>query len=233
MPTNFPGTVDVYTVKVDNVSDVLAADINNVQDAIVAIQNRIGANASGAVITAAGTQTITGAKTFSQSIVAPGFSGSGASLTGFTIGQITAGLGFTPLQQGGGAGQNNSKVYIGWNNDNSDSIRLQIDATNFGGDWPLRSRNGAKLWVSFDAAGNIRGSFNVNSITKADLGVYYINFTNALPDTNYAAVAGGGNGGTFGFETAPDFNYACRIITRNTFSGSAQDTTVVMVSIHR
>jgi hypothetical protein len=65
MPTSFPGTVDTYTVKVDNVSDVLAADINNLQDAVVAIQNRIGANASGAVITAIPAQTISGAKTFS------------------------------------------------------------------------------------------------------------------------------------------------------------------------
>jgi hypothetical protein len=230
MPTNFPGTVDVYTVKVDNVSDVLAADINNVQDAIVAIQNRIGANASGPVITSVGTQTIAGAKTFSQTVVAPGFSGSGAALTGFTSGQITGGLGFTPVQQGGGAGQGTNKIYFGWQG--NDAL-LQVDGTSFGADWPLRSRNGAKLWVSFDAAGTIRGSFNVNSITKADLGVYYINFTNALPDTNYAAVVGGGNGGVFGFETAPDFNYACRITTRNTFSGSASDTTVVMVSIHR
>jgi hypothetical protein len=64
MPTSFPGTVDTYTTKVDNVSDVLAADINNLQDAVVAIQNRVGLTASGAVVTAATAQTISGNKTF-------------------------------------------------------------------------------------------------------------------------------------------------------------------------
>lgn len=232
MPTNFPGTVDVYTVKVDNVSDVLAADINNVQDAIVAIQNRIGANASGPVITSVGTQTIAGAKTFSQTVVAPGFSGSGASLTGFTNAQITTGLGFTPVQQGGGAGQFTNKVYIGWNA-SGDNVLLQVDSTNFGADWPLRSRNGAKAFVNFDGAGNIRHSFNVSSITKIDTGAYYLNFQNPFPDTNYTAVAGGGNGGVFGFQTNNDLNHAARVTTRNTFSGAPNDTDPIMVSVHR
>jgi hypothetical protein len=64
MPTLFPGSVDTFTTKVDSVSDVLAADINNLQDAVVAIQNRIGATASGAVITSGVTQSISGLKTF-------------------------------------------------------------------------------------------------------------------------------------------------------------------------
>lgn len=79
MPTNFPGTVDVYSVKVDNVSDVLAADINNVQDAIVAIQNRVGTTASGAVVTAAGAQSIGGVKTFTS---VPVFGNSRAQVSG-------------------------------------------------------------------------------------------------------------------------------------------------------
>jgi hypothetical protein len=69
MPTSFPGTADTFTTKLDGVSDVLAADINNLQDAVVAIQNRIGANASGAVITAIPNQTISGVKTFASSRV--------------------------------------------------------------------------------------------------------------------------------------------------------------------
>lgn len=39
MPTSYPTTTDSYTTKVDGVSDVLAADINNLQDAMVAVQN--------------------------------------------------------------------------------------------------------------------------------------------------------------------------------------------------
>jgi hypothetical protein len=64
MPTSFPGAVDSYTTKLDGVSDVLAADTNNLQDAVVAIQNRVGTSASGAVVTAATAQTLAGNKTF-------------------------------------------------------------------------------------------------------------------------------------------------------------------------
>lgn len=52
MPTSYPGSLDSYTNKVDGTSDVLAADINNLQDAVVAIQTRLGNSASGVNITA-------------------------------------------------------------------------------------------------------------------------------------------------------------------------------------
>jgi hypothetical protein len=97
MPTSFPGAVDSYTTKVDNVSDVLAADINNVQDAIVAIQNRIGANASGAVILAVPAQTISGAKTFTGNNT---FSGAN-TFVGITSGSTTAAA-FSAATTGGG-----------------------------------------------------------------------------------------------------------------------------------
>lgn len=38
MSTNFPGAVDSYTVKVDGVDDVMASHVNNLQDAVVAIE---------------------------------------------------------------------------------------------------------------------------------------------------------------------------------------------------
>lgn len=46
----------------------------------------------------------------------------------------------------------------------------------------------AKAWVNFNGAGTvaIRASFNVSSITDNGTGDYTINFTNALPDANYA-----------------------------------------------
>ena len=57
----------------------------------------------------------------------------------------------------------------------------------------------AKAWVNFDgtfgtspfttANGGIRAAFNVSSVTDIALGQYTANFTNAMPDTNYAAVA--------------------------------------------
>jgi hypothetical protein len=49
----------------------------------------------------------------------------------------------------------------------------------------------AKAWVNFNGTGTvaIRGSYNVSSITDNGTGDYTINFTNALPDANYAAIA--------------------------------------------
>lgn len=43
MSTDFPGSIDSYSTKVDNVDDVMAAHINDPQDAIVAIETLLGA----------------------------------------------------------------------------------------------------------------------------------------------------------------------------------------------
>lgn len=53
----------------------------------------------------------------------------------------------------------------------------------------------AKAWVNFDgtfgtspfttANGGIRAAFNVSSVTDGGPGIYTVNFTNAMPDTNY------------------------------------------------
>lgn len=40
-------------------------------------------------------------------------------------------LGFTPIQQGGGTGQGNNKIYIGWATDAS-GLKAQADSTNLG-----------------------------------------------------------------------------------------------------
>lgn len=43
MATNYPVSLDVFSTKVDGVDDVLAADINKLQDAVLAIQTKLGA----------------------------------------------------------------------------------------------------------------------------------------------------------------------------------------------
>ena len=51
----------------------------------------------------------------------------------------------------------------------------------------------AKAWVNFNGTtspGAIRSSFNVSSVTKTNTGRYIVNFTTAMPDTNYTAVMG-------------------------------------------
>lgn len=50
---------------------------------------------------------------------------------------------------------------------------------------------GPKAWVNFNGnTGTINADYNVTSITKNGTGDYTINFTNALPDANYAYVFG-------------------------------------------
>jgi hypothetical protein len=49
---------------------------------------------------------------------------------------------------------------------------------------------GCRAWVNFDGTGTvaIRASGNVTSITDNGTGNYTVNFTNAMPDANYAVV---------------------------------------------
>jgi len=50
---------------------------------------------------------------------------------------------------------------------------------------------GCRAWVNFNGTGTvaIRASGNVTSITDNGTGDYTVNFTNAMPDANYATVA--------------------------------------------
>jgi len=49
----------------------------------------------------------------------------------------------------------------------------------------------ARAWVNFNGTGTvaIRGSGNVSSITDNGTGAYTVNFTTAMSDANYSAVA--------------------------------------------
>jgi hypothetical protein len=53
---------------------------------------------------------------------------------------------------------------------------------------------GCRAWVNFNGTGTvaIRASGNVSSITDNGTGDYTVNFTTAMPDANYSAVASGG-----------------------------------------
>ena len=45
--STYPGTLDSFTAKVDNVDDVIAADVNTLQAAIVATQTELGTDPAG------------------------------------------------------------------------------------------------------------------------------------------------------------------------------------------
>ena len=47
MPTNYPGAIDTFSAQSDGVDDVLAADMNDVQDPVNAIETELGTDPAG------------------------------------------------------------------------------------------------------------------------------------------------------------------------------------------
>jgi hypothetical protein len=103
----------------------------------------------------------------------------------------------------------------------------------------------ARAWVNFNGTGTvaIRASGNVSSITDNGTGDYTVNFTTAMPDANYSAVAScgrntsGGGSATDGLLTevngsvAPSTS-AVRVDTYN-FSFTKADARFVTVAVFR
>jgi len=97
----------------------------------------------------------------------------------------------------------------------------------------------AKAWVNFNGTGTvaIRASYNVSSITDNGTGDYTVNFTNALPNANYAVSASaardnttdpmicGPKGNASTYSTS-----AVRIVTFSD-SGTIGDSPIVGVSV--
>jgi hypothetical protein len=99
---------------------------------------------------------------------------------------------------------------------------------------------GCRAWVNFDGTtaspSTIRASGNVTSITKNGTGDYTVNFTNAMPDANFA-VAGwarcsGALGTLAGVNNASLATTSARVGTYG-ISFSTTDAVVVTVAIFR
>jgi len=86
--------------------------------------------------------------------------------------------------------------------DNATANALTIDSSSNlqfnSGYGSVATAYGCRAWVNFNGTGTpaIRGSGNVTSITDVTTGTFTINFTNAMPDINYAA-AGMGRSNNF------------------------------------
>lgn len=94
---------------------------------------------------------------------------------------------------------------------------------------------GCRAWVNFNGTGTvaIRASGNVTSITDNGTGDYTVNFTNAMPDSNYS-VGGSAFGNIAQLIMSPYITMSttqCRVITSNTVS--LADNSVVSVQIFR
>ena len=93
-----------------------------------------------------------------------------------------------------------------------------------------------KAWVNFNGTGTIaiRGSGNVSSITDGGVGSYRVNFTNAMPDTNYCSVVSGSD---IGYGTVPSLDAAntgyLPFYTFNNYATGNGDPSIVCVAIFR
>jgi hypothetical protein len=87
---------------------------------------------------------------------------------------------------------------------------------------------GCRAWINFDGtSGSIgagRASGNVSSVTDNGTGDYTINFTNAMPDSNYAPVFGYGQS-----ESAAAYKFAVRLTTSETGAPTTMSTTALRV----
>ena len=72
--------------------------------------------------------------------------------------------------------------------DTGATTTTDITVANVTSTGQVTAKNTAKAWVNFNGTGTvaIRDSYNVSSITDTGAGVYSINFTNALSNTNYS-----------------------------------------------
>ena len=99
-----------------------------------------------------------------------------------------------------------------------------------------------RAWVNFNGTGAtlIRGSGNVSSITDNGTGSYTVNFTTAMPDTNYATIASAQRSGTAFADVFVSIENSFPIYTTTAVKlkssgseGSARDCGRVSVAIFR
>jgi hypothetical protein len=98
---------------------------------------------------------------------------------------------------------------------------------------------GCRAWVNFNGTGtpSIRGSGGVSSISDLGTGTYNINFSTAMPDTNYSTVTGcsegEGSGNLKCSAGRPASTSAVTVVTGDNNSDNVQDFDNVNVSVFR
>lgn len=141
----------------------LAAALGNDPNFATTVFDELGKKLD-ATATAVAAAKLATARTLKVGNTGKAFDGTG-NVT-WTLAEIgaQAALGFTPVRQGGGAGQLTNTVHIGWGN--TAGLLLQVDSTDFANNWPISiSKNAATATklatartiggVAFDGTANI------------------------------------------------------------------------------
>ena len=100
-----------------------------------------------------------------------------------------------------------SELTIGGTNATSVTVPTGVTTTltdGVSGDFKMNSGYGSvataygvRAWVQFAGTGTISGSGNVSSVSDDGVGKYTINFSTAMPDTNYCYTSGVEDGAGF------------------------------------
>jgi hypothetical protein len=154
--------------------------------------------------------------------------------TGFTRATLTAGTGISVTNDSGAititntstASPGGSNTQIQYNSSGAfaGSANLTFDGTNLkfnSGYGSAATGYGVRAWVNFAGSnGSINASGNVSSVTRNSTGNYTINFTNAMPDANYAVAGYTRNSAGTGLN-----------LVASTSNGSAPTTTALRVEV--
>lgn len=117
--------------------------------------------------------------------------------SGYTAGAIVAGLGYTPVHQGGGTSQLTNQIFIGWSA--GTTLRVQVDGTDFGATWPIGIvGNAGTATVAASCSGNSATATNAttaascsgNSATATTAAACSGNAATATTAANSSALGG-------------------------------------------
>ena len=130
-----------------------------------------------------------------------------------------------------------SDNYLAFDTDATE--RMRIDSSGNlrfnSGYGSVATAYGVRAWVNFNASGTltVRGSGNISSVTDNGVGQFAPNFTNAMPDTNYAGVCSHNaiSGGNDGAQASPGTTSAGYVQTGS--AGAWRDPSVVCVAFFR
>jgi hypothetical protein len=100
---------------------------------------------------------------------------------------------------------------------------------------------GCRAWVNFNGTGTvaIRAAGNVSSITDSGVGNYIMNFTTAMPDTNYCCTMNGRTGGgvqsiiTVNRDGSPTTTTNPIYVVNPSTPGTLQDEAFCMIAVFR
>lgn len=140
----------------------------------------------------------------------------------FSSGQITLGGMYDAVYDGTqfvsiGVGQSGAATAA--------QVSAAVSLTTFVPPGRVQNHPGAaKAWGSITATYGILSSYNVASVGTAGTGTITINFTTAMQDTKYVALASGAAAGNFLITVSNRTTTACVVNIRNSTNGATQDS---------